>query len=349
MFILNIATTPVIFSKFFSADDRESVLTAIRSHSPRRVVFIDTPATSELVATVETLKADGIEVFVRDHHDCPTPTNPREQQIADAVFKLREMIGDNAIISNRKTNPACSGLIEVGEFANEGTVIVADPDPDGLTAAMKACGVFYPELDSDADVLDGGRANQTTDKLSPVAYLFVRAMASLPPYDAARPEISEKAKATLFGDFVSIVQGDESARAKLEKSAQAYEEGMKEAERLSGTVIDLLPGVAFVDVTASPRFDLGTLAAKMEARNGCKVTVQRKTIGPIASKHGGIQISLAVAKSYQKEINLQELLPSGFASSPEGGIISNTSFLLHVSETVWNETVLPALTAKFGG
>jgi hypothetical protein len=87
----------------------------------------------------------------------------------------------------------------------------------------------------------------------------------------------------------------------------------------------------------------------MESRPGTKVTVQKKAQGPIAGKHGGVQISLAVAKAHQAAVNLQELLPSGFTSSPEAGIISNTTFLLHVSQEVWDSTVLPALTAKFGG
>lgn len=349
MFTIKIAATPVVASKFFAAADRESVLAAVRSYSPRRVVFIDTPATSELVATVEALKADGIEIHVRDHHDCPTPANPREQQIADAANRVRELAGGNAVISNRKANPACSSLINVGQFSEEGTVIVADPDPDGLTASMKAAGVFYPELDSDADVLDGGRAGQTADKLSPNAFLLTRAMATLPPFDSARPQVSEDAKAKLFGDFVAVVQGNSDAKARLEKGVEVYEAGVKEAERLAALVTDIIPGVSFIDVTTTPRFDMGTLAAKMESRQGCKITVQRKSQGPIAGKHGGIQISMAVAKVHQAAVNLQELLPSGFTSSPEAGIVSNTTFLLHVSEMVWNETVLPALRAKFGG
>ncbi|MBI4099095.1 hypothetical protein HY442_01035, partial [Candidatus Parcubacteria bacterium] len=43
----------------------------------------------------------------------------------------------------------------------------------------------------------------------------------------------------------------------------------------------------------------------------------------------------------------QELLPSGFTNTPEAGIISNTTFLLHVSESVWNEVVFPALQKRF--
>lgn len=346
MYQITINSTPVIMSKFFATADKDAVLNAI-PEGTKRVVFIDTPATSHLVATIEALISRGVEVFVRDHHDAPNPRNPRETEIAAAANRVREMCGGNAIISNRQANPACSTLIETGEFAEEGTVIVADPDPDGLTASMKAAGVTYEGLDADADVLDGGRAGQTADKLSPNAYLFVRAMASLPTFDASRPQVSEDAKAKLFGDFISVVQGDTDAKTRLEKGVEVYEAGVREAERLAETVTDVIPGVAFVDLMTSPRFDLMTLASKMEARAGTKVTVQKKAQGPIASRCGGVQYSLAVVKAVQIEINLQELLIPGFTSSPEAGIISNTTFLLHVSESVWNETVLPALRVRF--
>lgn len=348
MLALHISGTPVFMAKFFSATDREAVLAAI-PEGTRRVVFIDTPATAELAPTIEAMLARGIEVHVRDHHDEPNPANPRAEQIKAAAERIRELVGSNAVISDRKRNPACSRLIEVGQFVGEGTVIVADPDPDGLTAAMKAVGVTYPELDSDADVLDDGRAGQTADRLSSNAFLLTRAMSTLPAFDAVRPQVSEDAKAKLFTDFVAVIEGNSDAKARLEKGVETYEAGVREAERLSALVTDIIPGISFIDVTTIPRFDMGTLAAKMEGRPGCKVTVQRKSQGPIAGKHGGVQISLAVAKNHQKEVNLQDLLPSGFTSSPESGIISNTTFLLHVSQGVWDSTILPALTAKFGG
>ncbi|MBI4385650.1 hypothetical protein HY573_02370 [Candidatus Parcubacteria bacterium] len=341
-----IVAIPVLFTKFFSAADRDSVLAAI-PEGMKRVVFIDTPATSHLVATIEGLISRGVEVIVRDHHDVPSPRNSREQEIANAANRVRELVGGNAVISNRQANPACSSLIESGEFNGEGTVIVADPDPDGLLGAMKAAGVYYPELDVDADMLDGGRAGQTADKLSAHAFLFTRAMATLPPFDANRPQISEDAKAKLFTDFVSMLNGDSEATARLQKGIEAYEAGVREAERLAETVTDIIPSVAFVDLTTSPRFDLATLAGKMESRTGTRVTVQKKAVGPIAAKCGGVQYSLAVAKAVQNEVNLQELLPSGFTNTPEAGIISNTTFLLHVSESVWNEVVFPALQKRF--
>lgn len=345
MFSIEINSQPVHFTKFFNAADKDNVLNAV-PEGVTRVVFIDTPATQHLVATIGDLVSRGIEVVVRDHHDVPNPRNPREQEIADAANKVREMIGGNAVISNRTANPACSSLIEAGEFAGEGTVIVADPDPDGLTAAMKALGSVYDGLDADAAVLDGARSEQTADRLTPVAVLLVKGMATLPPFNPERPQVAEEAKGKLFAEFVSAASGDAAALESLGRKVEAYEAGVREAEAIAATATQPVSGVVMVDAVGKPRHDLSTLATKMEAQPGCRITVVRKDNGPIAAKHGGVQISLAVVKAQQASINLQELLPSGFTSSPEAGIISNTTFLLHVSESVWNETVLPALTTR---
>lgn len=346
MFQMIIAGRPVLASKFFAAADKDAILAAI-PEGTKRVVFIDTPATPHLVATIESLVAKGVEVIVRDHHDVPNPRNPRESEIAAAANRVRELVGVNALISNRQANPACSSLIQVGEFVTEGTILVADNDPDGLTAAMKASGLVYEGLDTDAATLDGARSEQTAERLTPIALLLVKGLATLPPFDANRPQFSEDAKSKLFQEFVAAASGEQTALDSLNRKVEAYEAGVKEAEKLAGTVTDLMSGVAFVDLMMSSRFDLTTLAGKMDARPGTKVTVQKKAQGPIAAKCGGVQYSLAVVKAEQDNINLQELLTLGFVSSPESGIISNTSFLLHVSHEVWESQVLPALRARF--
>ena len=345
MFSIALNGSSIHFTKFFGTGDKDSVLAAI-VEGTKRVVFIDTPSTAHLVSTVESLISRGIEVIVRDHHDVPSPRNPREQEIHDAAQKTRELVGSNATISDRSTNPACSGLIEVGEFNGEGTVIVADPDPDGLTAAMKAIGVVYDGIDADAAVLDGARSEQTAERLTPIALLLVKGMATLPPFNAERPQIAEEAKGKLFAEFAAAAGGDTAALESLGRKVEAYEAGVRVAEALAATATQPVSGVVMVDAVGKPRHDLSTLAAKMESTPGCRITVVRKDNGPIAAKHGGVQISMAVVKAEQAKINLQELLPSGFTSSPESGIISNTTFLLHVSENVWNETVLPALTTR---
>ncbi len=310
------------------------------------MIFIDTPATKEMVVAVESLLARCVEVVVRDHHDAIDPRNQREKEIAAAASRVRELIGDKARISDRKTHPACSSLIRVGEFNGEGTVLVADPDPDGLTASMKAVGIYYAKLDSDAAVLDGGRAGQTAEALSEEAFLFVRAMATLPTFDAKRPDVSETAKAKLFTDFVAVIQGDKEARLRLQAGVEVYEAGVQNALAIAAKAHELCPGVVSVNVESETKYNLGILTTALEAYPGCRITVLRKDSGPIASVHGGIQYSLAVAKPFQAEINLQTFLPEGFESSPESGIISNTSFLLHLNEQNW-ENVCIALHRQF--
>ncbi|PIQ67369.1 hypothetical protein CO173_04070 [Candidatus Uhrbacteria bacterium CG_4_9_14_3_um_filter_41_35] len=346
MFKILIAATPVLFSKFFTVADREAVLAAIPKGT-RRVVFVDNPATAHLIATVESLVSKGIVVIVRDHHDVLNPRNPREKEIANAANRVRELVGVNALISNRQANPACSGLIQVGEFAGKGTVIVADPDPDGLTAAMKASGLVYEGLDTDAATLDGARSEQTAERLTPIALLLVKGLGSLPPFDVNRPQLSEDAKSKLFQEFVAAASGDKVALDGLNLKVEAYEAGVKVAEGIASEASEPAPGVVMVNAAGKPRHDLTTLTQRMESCTGCRVTVVRKDSGPIAAKHGGVQYSLAVVKAVQAEINLQELLTPGFTSSPESGIISNTSFLLHVSQEVWESQVLPALRARF--
>ncbi len=351
MIQLTVKNRPVVMTKFFNGEDKYNVLNAIEGgfwgERTNRVVFIDTPSTQHLVATIEELVSCGVEVVVRDHHDVPSPRNPREQEIADAAARVRELVGSNAVISDRATHPACSTLIEIGEFVGVGTVIVADPDPDGLTATMKAVGVVYDGIDADAAVLDGARSEQTAEWLTPVALLLVKGMATLPPFNPERPQISEEAKGKLFAEFAAAATGDDTALESLGRKVEAYEAGVREAEALAATATQPVAGVIMVDSVGKPRHDLTALTQRLEAIAGAKVTVVRKDNGPIAPKHDGVQISMAVIKAFQAEVNLQELLLPGFVSSPESGIISNTTFLLHVSQEVWESQVLPALQSRF--
>lgn len=346
MLSINISGIVVLFVKLFAVSDRENVLATIPVET-RRVVFIDTPATTEMVNTITALTERGVEVVVRDHHDEPAPSNPRAQAIADAAGRVRALV-PNAIISDRATNPGCSSLIRIGEFVSEPrpTVIVADPDLDGLLGAMKATGVVYPGMDEDAAILDGPRSEQRG--MTPLAETLTKAMASLPPFDLANPGPAEKAKAALWGEFVAAASGNEQAKVSLETKVAAYEEGLAVAKAVAATAVEMLPGMWFVDTCRFGRFDLTTAADSMNRRPGCLVTVMRKPIGPIATKCGGIQYSLSVPPARQKEMDLRTLVPEGQAIGLEVGLLANTSFLLHCSQEVWDGVIFPALAARFG-
>src|SRR5262249_17570634 len=141
-----------------------------------------------LRAVVAALVATDYDVIVVDHHDVEgTPTNPRQQEIRNAVEGIRALIGDKARISNRGAHPACSLLIKSGEFKHV-TAIVCDDDPDGWMSVLRALqreGVLADTFDNDGAVLDGPRTER--HKASPLAQLLSQCFVSLPAFDQSRP------------------------------------------------------------------------------------------------------------------------------------------------------------------
>jgi len=305
-----------------------------------RILFIDTPITPATVEAVENLKSENFQVVFRDHHGIEgNPSNNREKRVVEATAKLHQLLGADCHITVRRLHPACSTLVSTGEFA-DAVAIIADPDADGLTAAMKAAGVSYPGLDDDAAKLDGEPQSQVTG--TPLSQLLAKGMAVLPSYDSSKPKEREVTQQKLFTDWLKAACGNESAMKRLEKCTVVYDAATKVSQTLAHTAVNIAPGVVLVDVVDKPLFDPGTLNALIEQDPQCRIIVLKKSLGPIAALHG-IQYSLSVAKAYQDSVNLQELIPAHAKSNPEIGIISNVSFLLHTSEDVWKTEVLPRL------
>lgn len=337
---------PVLFVRGFTAADVQTMIEFVRNADAARstrsdtVLFIDTPETERTVEAVQKLRSEGYRVIFRDHHEVEgMPATESDRQAILCTAKLRQLLGADCHITNRRLHPACSTLVEVGEF-KDAIAIIADPDADGLTAAMKAAGIFYSGLDEDAARLDGEPSLQVTG--TPISQLLAKGLATLPSYDPARPGERERAQEKLFSAWVAAVQGDARALAHLEAGVANYDAAVLVAEQLAQTAEEVTPGVLLVDATDSPLYDVGTLTALLEQIPGCRITVLRRSNGPIAALHH-VQYSLAVAKSQQNQINLKYLVPSHFRSDPRAGVITNVSFLLHVSQEKWEEYVLPAL------
>lgn len=338
MFTFEIKTTSVIFSKFFSEADRTAVLEAIPADA-KHVLFVDTGATPILAETIAALTERGVGVVVRDHHK-------GEGRTPEAAEQIEKMLGSDAHIVERSEAPGCAELIGLGQFAGF-DAIVADPDYDGLVAAMKAVGVSYEGMDTDAEIFDV-RPKQSADTLTELGWTAVRALSTLPPFNKERPEVSENAKKDIFARFVAAAEGSVEARGELESAVEAYEAGVTEAKRLLDEKMSHpCKGIVMIDSVGAARSDLNTLSRGMET-NDVVVTVVRKDFGPIAGKPGGhgVQYSLAVVHDHQSKLDLRDLVLEGMESSPQAGLISNTSFLLHCSETVWTETILPGLSSR---
>jgi len=340
MIQFTIKTVQVLMTKFFSKEATTSVVEAIPADA-KKVLFVDTGATPDLATTIQSLVDKGISVTIRDHHK-------GEGRNPEAAQTIEQILGSNAQIVDRKTAPGCATLVELGEFW-DADVIIADPDYDGLVAAMKAAGISYEGMDEDAEVFDV-RPKQSAETLTELGWTAVRALSTLPPFNKARPEISENAKKQLFERFVAAAQGDNEARGELEKAVATYEAGVTEAKRLlTEKMSHPCNGVVMIDSVGADRSDLNTLTRGMESE-GAIVTAVRKDFGPIAGKPGGhgTQYSLAVVRKHQDELDLRTLVPEGTETSPQAGLLSNVAFLLHCSEKVWNETIIPALESRLG-
>ena len=346
MISFKINNIPTLFIKGYTPADTDTIVGFVRAVGEPTgdsvadsILFIDTPATLPTVAAVRKLKAEGYRVVFKDHHGIEAaPRNEVEKNREIAVSELRKLLGKDCNITVRSLHPACSTLVKVGEFKSA-LAIIADPDADGLTAAMKAAGLSYPELDEDAAKLDGQPSLQVTGTY--ISQLLAKGVATLPPTDPRRPESRDKAKSQLFSQWVLAVQGNSDALANLQKGESAYDAAIKLSQELAENAREVAPGVMLVDVMDKLGFDEGTLQVLLEQKPNCKITVVRKGIGPIAALNG-VQYSLAVAKAFQPGLDIRDLLPSHFETGPEAGIISNVSFLLHVSQPVWEEQIMPA-------
>lgn len=298
----------------------------LMSIAGQRVVIIDHPPTAGLVPLIERLEAIGAEVHLRDHHG-------DSDRDGETVARCREILGDRAVISTRAVDPACASLVETDEFHDD--IVITDVDQDGVMAALKAVGISYPELESDAAVLDGPHSGKTEENLSPIGFALVRAWGAIPGFGA--PDHDE-VFLEVVGAFADLVEGEPWAEAAIGRLIEAYERKVEASKELAKTAEESFAGFRLLEAPAGAEFDPPTLAAELD--RGVLVSGRSVSTGPIASKPGGFgrQVSLARTKAGEEAgIDLAALVPDEWARGPAEGVISNTPFLLHLSPERWEE------------
>lgn len=332
MLQITVNSAQVFLGKCFKVD--EGVAAAVQVSSAvalegRRVVIIDHPPTAGLLPLIDGLEAAGAVVHLRDHH----ADGDRDGATVTAVC---ERLGDRAVVRTRAEHPACSSLLEVGEFAD--AIVVADADQDGVTAALKAVGVSYSELDADGVVLDGPASGKTREALSPHGFLLVRAWGGLPPFgDPQR----DRALLWLVNAFVDMTANPRGRGFReLEKMAAKHDAKVRVARDLSRRIRYLVATsvhgqVSLLDVRGEPEFDQPALSSWMD--RDVSVSVLIKADGPIG-KATGAQVSISRTRIGEAAgLSLAALVPSDWPRGLEHGVISNTPFLLHLSLERWEE------------
>jgi hypothetical protein len=330
----------ISFAKSFKAEEGSTLAAEIATATPlagRRVVIIDHPPTAGLVPFIEGLVAGGAEVHLRDHH-------ADADRDGTTVARCREILGDRAVVSTRAADPACASLVGLGEFRDD--IVVADVDQDGVTAALKAIGISYPELEQDAAVLDGPHTGKTKEALSSLGFAFVRAWGAIPTFGAPGRDGVVR---TVVECFALAAQGEQAGWAGLEHLAEEYERKVGNAKALAAKAELIAPTVRFVDASGATDFDPPTLASELD--RGVSVSARKVSTGPIAGKPGGFGSQVSLARTKEGEtagIDLAKLVPTDWAKGPEHGVISNTPFLLHLSPEKW-EAFRPILLSAVAG
>lgn len=306
----------------------------------KKALFIDLAATSQIQDTLQALSEAGVEIVgYRDHHFAPHSPNPRDRQTVQNAEQIKKKLGDKARFDLRENAPSCSRLVELGEAVREKIdLILHHGDTDGYLGYLKACGVSYEGMEQDADILDS-RGDES--KLTEHGKLYRDALVSLPPFNPKRPDISNKAKQALQEEFLAYIQSnfsEETARPLKEKAQTALEQAQTTEELIKAAQI-LEGGIAFVDTTVvgDKKYDPKKLSDALEKLEGVRVTVQKKSFGPLA-KEGSAQVSIC-RLSADKETDLRTFVPEGAQSGIEHGRIFNTPFLLHVREDLFNDFI----------
>lgn len=324
MIKFEINASTIVLAKAFKAEEGSSLAAEIAKEcgdlTGRRVVVIDHPPTQGLLPLLGGLVSTGAVVHLRDHH----ADGDRD---GSTVAVCREILGERAVISTRALHPACASLVEVGEFRD--AIIVADADQDGLTAALKAARVSYPELNEDAAILDGPASGKTEQALSPLGFALVRAWGAIPAFGDRNRDAVVTSVALAFA---SAIGGNTDGIGELDRLAVEYERKVAGAKALAATATEPFAGFRIVSVPADAEYDPPTLASEID--RGVLVSGRVVSTGPI-TKTFGTQVSLARTKAGETIVDLSTLVPTDWARGPEAGVISNTPFLLHLSPERW--------------
>jgi len=343
--MLSIKEQGIIMHAFHNQKDITSVFDSIdmleflNKSDIKRAVFLDCPPTSILLDTIKKMLELDIDVVVRDHHDILAPANDRERQIAQMANEIKSLLKDKAIISDRKTHPSCLSLVEMGEFIEKNTVIICDPDSDGVLTAMKSLGTVYQEILADSVILDGPK---TLNGLSKKGLLLAKAISQVSTNQKAY-EIKNN-KEDIYSYFIKYIQGSYEARLMMFRYESNYDEIALRTAKIFQNLLKVSENACLLDLTKENFYNIDVLNDLVN-KTSYKISVIKKSSGPLAERYGA-QYSLSILNK-GKEINLQDLLQEGFKSSIDSGIISNSKFLLHINEKIWETQVLPKLKGGF--
>lgn len=268
-----------------------------------RVAFVDLAPTKNIAGLADLIKARGHEVVsFYDHH-----LDPNSQAEMGNVARLRQKL-DEAKIVTREEAPSCARLVTVGEWKRTVDVVFFHADFDGFISFMRGCGVDYPDMISDAAIMDKAKKG----KLSLIGEKFADADHELVPWFSTNPREHYRVKVEVYQNFADWL----TSEAPLENlPKEFFEEIDKAAKAAKNLAIDLaekqlrlLPGkVAFVDclpeIREGEKIAFPTLKEEIRRRHGA-LLVCTTGIGLTGDQ-------VFIERPREWEVDLRKFLPTG--------------------------------------
>ena len=283
--------------------ERSEIIAAL-PEAPR-AAFIDLAPTRDVLEFVSQLEeAAGVVVIAfYDHHLDPR----RSAEVANAR-ELERKLGKRAKIVARREAPSCPRLIEVGKWEKIGSnVVLFHADFDGFLGFLKGAGVLYPEMEDDADLLDGAGNGR---RLSAIGKLLADAHEFLVPYFSQDPAGHQREKQRVYqtlADWIAEGLKPEAIKAFAEEVRQATDEAECLAHELAWLAKPLPGRVVICNFLPYIR------AGKPIAIPTWKREILRR-FGPvllcsIGTGHLGEQVYIELPKAWQGQVDLRDFLP----------------------------------------
>lgn len=276
--------------------------------SGSRFAVVDLVPTAEMMTAIRILEEGGHKlVAYRDHH--ADPRRPVEMRNRG---KLRMKIKSAAVIETREKAPSAAGLVEPRLWKNKDVnVVLFHGDADGFFGFLRGCGIGYPEMIADAEILDGARRGRW---LSETGKLVMSAENLIPPH-YTDPEGYAREKTRVYQQITDDLNryGELGIDFRVKiyvASNRADEIAVEIAEQAI-----LSPGskIALADfrptLRAGEKPSISTWKQAMRERQRSRSML----LCNIGIGHLGEQVYVELPREWRGRFDLRELLPDGVA------------------------------------
>ena len=202
-------------------------------------------------------------------------------------------------------------------------------DFDGYLSHLKGCGVSYPEMEKDANILDGGRQNRW-DRVSNLGQLLADSHENLCPRfstDPAGHQTMRKRVYQVMTDFVSKKSSpDEIGKLFLETESACLLANSNAKDLIDSTV--LLPGgIAYSDLM--PYIKSGEPLSLPLWKGEVIGRFNPSLIASLGLGHMGEQVFCELPRSAQRGTDLRDYLPRG--------VVGRVPFRVQIPIKLWPE------------